>query len=138
MTDFLCESLCLAQSACAEIGATCQFVVRTEANVSRDKFESIKAYQNASTYTYNICAMEIEFTPNERQLSEAGLYENAEVAIKTPTKQWFDLGVGFGDIDIKRTSVTLGGETYKIKEKGRVQIITGTTPLFFSFGLVKN
>jgi hypothetical protein len=138
MNDFLCETLCIAQEQCKEIGTILQFVLRIEDDVDRDDYESIKAYQDATTRTFSICAMDVLYQPNQHRLERAGLYEEAEVAIKTPTKCWLDAGVDFRDIDIKRTTVEINGETYKIREKNREQVIVGTVPMFYVFGLVKN
>lgn len=138
MNDFLEESLCLAQESCIEIGTVVKFILRNETDISRDDYNTITDYKKALTKEYEICAMNITYNPDNQELTRAGLYETSEVTISTPTKCWIDNGLVYNDIDIKKTTVVLGGEVYKIQEKGREQIITGTTPLFYTFGLVKN
>lgn len=138
MSDVLHDALCEAEELCTEHGPNAKFVVRREDHVNRDRYESIKEFEQAQEVTYNICAMDITYQPNIQQLQQAGLYEECNVVIKTPTKAWLDLSIEFNRIDIKRTTVLLGGETWKIREKGREQVVYGTTPLFYTFGLVKN
>jgi hypothetical protein len=138
MDEFLCDSLCEVQALCLEIGTLGSFVLRNEDDISRDDYNSIKAYQEAATKTYDIGVCNIVYSPNQHQLERAGLYEQSEVMIKTPTKCWLDQGISFKDIDIKRMSVSFGDEVFKLKEKGRDQVVVGTTPLYYSFGLTKN
>lgn len=137
MNDFLCEVLCEAQSACADIGATVKFVIRGESDITRDDFQSMKKLKPAAAATYSICAMNIQHQPDRHRLERAGLVLPAEVLIFTPTKAWIDLTVDYRDIDIRRTTVTLGVQQYRIKEKSRAQVVVDIVPLYYTFGLVQ-
>lgn len=137
MKVWLEEALCTAVRQCDEIGAEVKFTVRTEAEVDRGRFESISRFERASEVTYNICAMDIVYDPSEHELERRGLFQTADVSIKTPAKNWIDREVDFNDIDLARTTVSLDGETYRIREKTRDMVISGTDCLFYSFGLVK-
>lgn len=138
MSDVLHDALCEAEELCTEHGPNAKFVVRREDHVNRDRYESIKEFEQAQEVTYNICAMDIQYQPNRQTLETYGLYEEAEVAIKTPTIQWLRIGVDFRRIDLTRTTVRLGPETFRLSEKGRENVVMNTVPLFYTFGLVKN
>jgi hypothetical protein len=133
---FLCEALCQIQEVCKSWGALIEITVRDESQVSRDDYESIKQYYDAISSTFTICAFPIDYQPDRHRLDRAGLFQESEVLITTPTKCWLDNGLSFLDIDIKRTTVQLGDESYKVREKGRQQVIN-LTPLYYTFGLYK-
>ncbi len=137
MDDFLCDALCEAQTACSEIGATLTFYLRNETHVERDRYRSIKDLQKVAGITLEICGQNIEYQPSRRRLERAGLIEEAEASVWTPTKEWIDASIDFKDIDITRVTVELAGETYQVGEKGRAEVVVGTTPLYYTFGLVK-
>lgn len=137
MDAFLCDALCEAAAACDEVGAEVTFYVRGEGEVERDDYRSIKELQRTVGVTHAICAMNVEWQPSKKRLERAGLIDESEVVIWTPTKQWIDLGIDFLAIDIKRTTVQLGAETFTIREKGRANVVVGLVPLFYTFGLQK-
>lgn len=100
-----------------ERGDLVQIVLRTEAQVDRDLYNSIeKRYKDTK---YSMKAFPVTFNPSDRQLEKAGLRERGNVLIYTAMKDWMNAGVAYDDIllDLKPT-VHLQGSVYEIREKG--------------------
>jgi hypothetical protein len=107
---------------------------REEANVTRDKYSSIKYRATTSTLRYAMKAYPIIFTPSRRQIEKAGLREECQCIITTATKSWTDISKTFEDIDMIRDTVILRRNKYLIKEKSNVNQYANTF-LYINFGL---
>ena len=108
--------------------------VRTEAQVQRDRYNTVKQL-NAIT-PIEIKAYPVDFQPNRYRLEAAGLFEEAEVLITTSMYDWIEAGFDFESIDIKRTSVYLRDSMYLIKEKGLSSQFMDSY-LYVTFGLYR-
>ena len=125
------------QAALREYGATITAHIRTEADVVRDNYNSIKSRPTDQTPTdATFCAFPIQYQPNEKQLEKAGLREKVDVAVYTAAQDWIDAGWDFNKLDIKRTTVIVDGEEFEIRDKARVSQFQNVW-LYFTLGLSK-
>ena len=118
-----------------ERGDIMQLFFRTEANVSRDRYSSIKKRNQETVYTLRVHP--VTFNPSDKQLEKAGLREASDVVVYTAMKDWIDLGIDFADIrmDLKLT-VHLQGEVYVMRYKGLSGQFNDSY-LYITFGLFK-
>ena len=128
--DLLSEALREAAEACEEVGVTLTFILRGEGDVTRGGYESITDLSTDQALKRKVCAMNVQWSPSQRRREAAGLSEEHSVIVWTPA--WDD--IDFLDIDITRTEVEMGNQTFSIEEKGRANVIAGT-PLYYTFGL---
>jgi hypothetical protein len=99
-----------------EYGESVTINLRGEQNVNRDLYNSIKRY-NTPADVFTTVAWPVEFNPSEKTLQWTGFKEDIDVVIHTPMKAWGDAGYSINDIDTERSTVTLRGRTYRIKDK---------------------
>lgn len=129
-----CGALRDAQTVCRRYGDLITVYDRTEANITRDSYNSIKARSTTSPIPKTMYAYPIDFQPNQKQIEKAGLRESCELMIYTPKKSWSDIGVDFEDIDLIRDTFIIRNIKYVIKEKG-LSSQFGNTYLYCTFGL---
>jgi len=108
--------------------------IRTEANVQRDRYNTIKQFDVVTPIEMK--AYPMDFQPNRYRLEAAGLFEECELLIYTSNYDWIAAGLGFEDIDIKRTSFYIRGSMYTIKEKGLASQFADSY-LYITFGLYR-
>lgn len=124
-----------AKAVCDERGALATFRVRQdESEVQRDRYGTIK--QRPTFTSTAVRAYPIQYNPSRQVLERAGLFEEVDVTITTPTQSWLDASFAFEGIDIKRTTVVLQNAKYNIKEKGRMSHFEDEF-LYITFGLTK-
>ncbi len=117
-----------------EWGSSVIIQLRQEPEITRDKYNSLKKRGTPTTITLK--AYPVEYNPNEYQLEKAGLRENVEVIIYTAFLDYSNNSVGFGDIEIKRSTVILEGQRYEIRDKKKFGQIQDTW-LYIVLGLNK-
>lgn len=125
-----------AQALCREYGQRIKIRLRDEDNITRDSYNSIKVRPSQKTALGEFGAYPVQYQPSEKQLEKAGLREKTDVAIYIPVLDISDLGFGFADIDIKRSTVILDGEQYEIRDKARSSQFAGSW-LYYTLGLSK-
>ena len=130
-----------AQNTTHEYGIPIVVYLRGEAQVTRDSYGGIIARNIGSPIYLN--ADEVDYQPTERKMEKSGLREKCDVLIITAMKDWIDKGIGFDDIEIKRTTFSIpaspgeaDGTLYDVKEKSRINRY-GPGFLNISFGLSK-
>lgn len=101
---------------CRAVGAELEFRVREESDITRDRYNTISRRQSERALRlYGL----LETNPSQNQREAAGLFEESEVTVWTASEDWRFSGLDFQDIDIKRTSVVVGGAAFEVAEKGR-------------------
>ena len=118
-----------------ERGDTIEFYERTEDEVTRDKYNSIKRKNMILPATKTMNAFPIQFNPIDKDMLKAGIRERVDVIIYTAMQDWMDIDIDPRKIDMSRSSVVLREETYKIKDKGLVNHFSDTF-LNVTLGLV--
>jgi len=113
--------------------------LRGESGVVRDQYKSITQFVQAGGKL--IYAWPIIYDPNERELIQAGVFEQCDVVAWTPTKEWTDQGIAFRQIDPVRATVLIQNSDdvtleYKIRSRGRTSRF-GDTDLQIVLALVK-
>ena len=118
-----------------ERGGAIKIILRDEADVTRDKYNSIKKRAQNTVLEFN--AYPIDFSPSQRQLEKAGLRESSDVTVWTAMLDWNNNGVTFEDIEFSgKTTVQLNGVTYEVREKNVVSQI-GNVYGYLTLGLFK-
>jgi hypothetical protein len=129
------QALCDVYSEVSLWGHDVQLRVRTEADVTRDRYNSVKTQETVTPI--DLKAMPIDFQPNRYRLEKAGLFEEAEVSIWIPSYAFLLQSLPFEDIDLRRCSFYITGSLYNIKEKSRVGQFQNSW-LYYTFGLARN
>jgi len=116
-----------------ERGMAIIYYARSESNVQRDKYNSLKRKTDVTGIT--VYAYPVTFNPIDDQLRKAGLKEEVDVLIYTAMKDWSlnDI-IPIDDIDHTRDSIVLMGKSYIIKEVGFANHFSDTF-LNVTFGL---
>jgi hypothetical protein len=107
------------QQICQERGNLVTINIRTEGNVQRDSYGSIKSRetQTASLLFY---AWPVIFSPSEKVRDKTGIKEKCELSIHTAMQDWIDAGYTLKrlqDIDMILATVVMNETRYEIKEK---------------------
>jgi hypothetical protein len=121
-----------AEELIKEYGKKLTFKLRTETQVERDRYNSIR--RSVGTDSVDVYVYPLEMQPNTKQLERAGFIEQHEALAWTPAKTWIDKKIDFEDIDIARMTVVVDGITYEVAEKGRSSQFLGQY-LYYTFGL---
>ena len=120
-----------------EYGDIVFIYIRDEEDVSRDLYEDMKFGKiSPDVIPISMPAFPIQFQPNRKQLEKAGVREECEVLIYTPMYSWNREEIDFEDIDAVRSTVSLRGSKYVIKEKGLSSPFTDTF-LYITLALVR-
>lgn len=124
------------QAICQERGIDIIIRLRTEDEVVRDKYGSIKkrdtAYDEISCRAYPC-----NFNATDEQKRDAGLREETQTVIYTAMQDWIDNGYDLkrlNDIDLLRATVIVNEVTYEIKDKNLVSQFFDTF-LYVTLGL---
>lgn len=114
------------------------FILKTESDIIRDKYNSFKRKTGSSITELSIKAYPIISNPNTRQIEKAGLLEKCDLMITTSYRDWILNSIDFNDIDIIKFTVKVSDLTYKIKEKATPPTQIGSGSLYINFGLAKD
>jgi hypothetical protein len=117
-----------------EYGTQLSIRLRTEANVTRDLYNSVADWPTDRTLAFK--ANPVVHNPNDRQIERAGLREKSQCIVYTATKDWTDAGLAFKDIDPERTTIVLDARRYRVVERGQTDVFAGAA-LYITFGLVR-
>ena len=118
-----------------ERGDFIKVILRAEANVSRDSYNSVSKRDQERVIFMK--AFPIETRPSDKQLEKAGIREKADLTVWTSALDWITEGLGFDDIEFAtRTPIVWQGNQYEIKDKGLVNQV-GDSFLYYTLGLVK-
>lgn len=128
------QALCDVYAEVAQWGHTVSARIRTESDITRDRYNSIKT--QAAVTVIEMRAMPIDFQPNRYRLEKAGLVEEVEVSVWIPSYYFLLESMEFEAIDIRRTSFYITGSMYNVKEKSRVGQFQDQW-LYFTFGLAR-
>ena len=123
-----------AENEINERGEKVIVIYRTESNVTRDRYNSIKKRQQTTKYILN--AYPITIDPSKRAMEKAGLREEVDALMYTPMRYWNTQSVEFKDLIAEKITVKLRGETYELSNKGMVSQFSDTF-LYITFGLNK-
>lgn len=106
-----------------ERGESIKVISRTESDVTRDKYNSIK--KRAQHTIFFLKAYPVIFNPTSKQLEKAGIKEKCDVMIYTAYLDWSQNDIEFEDIEINgRTTIMIRANEYEIREKNvEVQLI---------------
>lgn len=105
-----------AQEICNLYGMPCTIRIRFESNVERDAYNSV--VDRPTEYReFSVGSFPFNTSPNRRDIEKAGLKEAEEVLAWFASKDFTDRGVPFNDIDVERTTVIAGGESYRMVQK---------------------
>lgn len=129
-----CQALTASQEIINEIGSTLEVIVRTESQLTRGGYNSIRT--KTQTTQFHVKAYPLVHNPSSLQLEKAGLRQLANVMATTSKKDWSDNGYDFDDIDLIRMTVKVDGQNYEIKEKTKANQF-GSTYLNFNIGMFK-
>jgi hypothetical protein len=121
------------QRIVAEYGSPLVVMVRGEANLTRDLYNSV-AGRPTDAPRLSIFAFPLIHDPNDRQVEKAGLREKYQAIAWTAMKDWTDGGMTFATIDAERTTVVVESRQYRVKEKGQASVF-GDTALYVTLGL---
>jgi hypothetical protein len=117
----LLDALQDVQDIAIERGTQIKISIRTEADVERDAYGSIKRLntmeENPALIVY---AYPLEYQPTDRQMEKAGLRESTDAIAWIPTKYFLDAGITFNSIDMVRTTVEAKGVRFQITQKNQV------------------
>lgn len=115
------------------VGRYIEFVIRGEADIVRDDYQSIK--KRNTTPLYRVRAYPVIYSPSLEDLEKAGLRETeSNVIIWTSKKDWLDLSVEFNTITRERMSVNFDGRDYEVIEKTKNSQFMDDY-LYINFGL---
>lgn len=124
-----------SKSIIDERGSSIEYYPRSETNISRGDYNSIK--RKSSVVPINLNAFPINYNPIDKDLRKAGLREEVDILIYTAMKDWIDNSINPEiEIDITRASFVLRERTYIIKEIGFANHFYDTF-LNVTFGLVR-
>jgi hypothetical protein len=99
-----------------ERGEVLKIISRSESDVTRDKYNSIKS--RAQNTVFFLKSYPVVFTPTSKQLEKAGIKEKCDVLIYTAYLDWSNNDLEFEDIEIMgRTTIMIRGNEYEIREK---------------------
>ena len=136
-TAVLFELKCSQQDAkelIDEYGDEVKFYLRSESNVTRDKYNSLENVSATEDLLLTTDTFPIVDSPTNKQLEKAGLTEKADLMITTAMKCWLDASIDVNNIDLIRMTVVVDNITYRAKEKSHsVQIANGY--IYLNFGL---
>lgn len=121
-----------AQAHCNEYGSLVTFRTRTEAQVTRGRYGTIK--ENVQSTDREVRCFPIDFQPNTKRIREAGLFEEVQLIAWSPTQSWIDLEIAFEELEVTRMTVLLSGSTYTVREKGLASML-GDRYLYITWGL---
>lgn len=132
----LTHALIDAQNAVNEYGTEFQFAVTEEADLTRDKYNSIKKRIGSNSEVIDWKAYPVVFSPNSQRIEKAGLKEACDCMIYTAYKDWTDKDYDINSMDMTRLTVLMDGWSFRIKEKGYIDRFANSF-LYVSFGLEK-
>jgi len=119
----------------AVYGYPLEFLVRnTQAQQTLDTYGTVK--KKPDNTPTDLKAYPVTFSPNARQIEKAGLREECAVVVYTSALDWDNQNIKWEALDVQKTSVNLAGETFDIKEKGKVGGLANTI-LYYTFALVR-
>lgn len=122
------------QALVNEYGMPIQVNIRTDADVRRDEYGSIKSLAT-SEKVFNICAYPYTHSPSSRQLEKAGLREECDLLVWTAMKDWIDNGIEDPwSFDVERCTISTDGMRLKIRERAH-QSEFGDIELYLVMGL---
>lgn len=118
-----------------ERGMSISYYARTETNVERDRYDSLKRKTAVTAITMK--AFPVTYNPIDDDLRKAGLREKVDIMIYTAMQDWIDNTIEpETEIDSTRASIVIRGRTYAIKEIGFANHFYDTF-LNVTFGLVR-
>jgi len=122
------------QALVTEYGMPVEVHVRTEGDVRRDEYGSIKSL-STSELVFTIGAYPYTHSPSSRQLEKAGLREECDLLIYTAMKDWIDHGITDPwAFDVERCTIASDGMRFKIRERSH-QSEFGDVELYMVLGL---
>jgi len=122
------------QEICIEYGDDISVWIRQELDIVRDKYNSFKRENINPPIEIAMKAYPVTFNPDRKTLLRAGILEETELLIYTPMASWITEGILYDDIDMIRTTMTVQGSKYQIKEKARSSQFKNSF-LYITFGL---
>jgi hypothetical protein len=119
-----------------EYGEPVKVRFRGEDQVVRDALGSVKS-RKPGVPEFTVYAYPRISNPDDRQLSKAGIREQAEELIWTPAKDWDDQSIAFGQIDTERTTFIIDGEEWRISGSPSRNLagLFGSGYLYYTFGI---
>lgn len=119
----------------AAYGYPLEFLVRnTQAQQTLDAYGTVK--KKPDNTPTDLKAFPVIYSPNARQVEKAGLREECSVIVYTSALDWDNQNIKWEALDAQKTSVNLAGETFDIKEKGKVGGLANTV-LYYTFALMR-
>ena len=88
-----------------------------EPTVVRDRYNSIVNRQSGSSSLLRTMAHPIQFSPTDKQKTDAGLRENTDVIIWTPILAWDNANRDIDDLNTLKADVEIGKKMYEIVDK---------------------
>jgi hypothetical protein len=124
------------QRTAHEYGEPVTVRFRGEGDVVRDTLGSVKS-RKAGNPSFTVYAYPRISNPDDRQLSKAGIREQAEGLIWTPAADWDDAGYPFAKIDTERVTFVIDGEQYRISgtPSRNLSGLFGGGYLYYNFGI---
>ena len=119
----------------AAYGYPLEFLVRnTQAQQTLDSYGTVK--KKPDNTPTDLKAYPVIYSPNLRQLEKAGLREECSAIVYTSALDWDNQSINWQALDVQKTSVNLSGETFDIKEKGKVGGLANMI-LYYTFALMR-
>jgi hypothetical protein len=124
-----------------EYGADAVISIRREGQVSRDSYQSVSGHTDPAYEVLSQNVASIEYQPTKYKMEKANLREECQALVYVAMQDLIDHGLKFGDLDVKRMTVTIGaidretnGMRYEVTEKSRSGQI-GNGFLYLTLGL---
>ena len=128
----ICESLRDVQQIVNNNGIFIKLPIRSELNVGRDDYNSIRTRTRENTII--VKAHPVIFNPTDEQIESAGFKEDQTAILYFARKDFIDRGLDFEDFDEIRGTAKLFDNTYLITDKNRVKQI-GDEYLYYTLGI---
>jgi len=131
------------QELAKEYGTPIVFRIRTEAQVTRDGYDTIKRKTLVGSRDIETYALPVDRGPDVRKLQALGIREDCDIAVTVPLADWAEIikaetiGPDFAGLDLNRMTVELDGQQFKVADKG-IPVRYGARSVALSFGLRRN
>ena len=121
-----------------EYGEEIEIYVRSESNVTRDKYNSIveSDFITIPDVTYKFKAFPIEHNPNRAMLEKAGIREQCESIAWLSSKDLISRGLDFDKLENEKITFIVDGNNYGIRDKVK-NVHYADAHLYWVFGLFK-
>lgn len=122
-----------------EWGADISIRPRTEKNVARDAYGSIKRFnvtETAAITPVDVKAYPLNFSPTQRDIDKAGLKDDTEVIAWIPRQYFIDANIEFDQLDMERITFLIQNKPYEMKDKAQQSQIRNEF-LYYVFGLAE-